>query len=106
MVTHIIVPEGLAYEINNQDRKCYLSDYFEAVLNHVLATVPATEAILIALANQFNCAATEEQYAAEYLLKKRPDLNVAIPSGVWDRPYLDTFDNARLLRTWLQEKGL
>ena len=106
MVDHIVVTEGLAYVEEQGTMKCCLSDYFEAVLDQVIQTVPANESVFISLANHFGCKLSEEEYATEYLLTKRPDLKVYVPSDVRDRAYLDTFDNARLLRTWLQKQGL
>jgi len=106
MVDHIVVTEGLAYVEEQGTMKCCLSDYFEAVLDRVIQTVPANELVFISPANHFGCKLSEEEYATEYLLTKRPDLKVYVPSDVRDRAYLDTFDNARLLRTWLQKQGL
>jgi len=106
MTAHIIVPEGLAFVEEQGNKRCGLSDYFEAVLNRIVETVPSNELIFISPGNYFGCEFSEEDHAARYLLSQRSDLNVGIPSNVRDRNYLDTFDNARLLRAWLQKQGL
>ena len=106
MVAHIVVTEGLAHVEERGRRKCCLSDYFEAVLDRVIQNVPDNESVFISPGNHFGCEFSEEEYAAEYLLSKRPDLNVYVPSNVRDSAYLDTFDNARLLRIGLQKQGL
>lgn len=105
MVAHVVVPEGLAYQAVQEVEQCLLSDYYEAVLSRVIRAVPLNGQVFLAPGNQFTCAAYEELYAAEYLLSKRPDLDVILPVGISDRTYLDTLDNAKLLRTWLQKEG-
>lgn len=102
MITHVVVPEGLAVQ---QKGQCVLSNYYEAVLTRVISDVPLNGQVFLAPGNRFNCATYEELYAAEYLLSKRPDLNVIVPLVESNRTYLDTFDNAKLLRTWLQKEG-
>lgn len=106
MVAHIVIPEGLVSEDNTPEETYFLSDYFEAVLQKIIREVPETDPVYISPANAFGCAASEEEYAAQYLQKKRPELNVKYPINIRDRPYLDTFDNARLLRKWLEQENL
>ncbi len=105
-IAHVVVSEGLAFEWVNGHQQWGLSDYFEAVLNQVVQQVPDGQAVYLTPANAFGCAFTEEEYASQYLMQKRPDLKVYLPVGVSDRLYLDTFDNARLLGQWLQQQGL
>jgi len=113
-IAHVVVSEGLAFELVQGHQQWGLSDYFEAVLSQVVQRVPDGQAVYLTPANAFGCAFTEEEYAAQYLTQKRPDLKVYLPVGVSDSsrvvqsenpPYLDTFDNARLLRRWLQRQG-
>lgn len=106
MVSHIVVTEGLAYVVEPGRKKCCLSDYLEAVLDRLIKTVPANESVFISPGNSFGCEFSEEEYAVQYLLSQRPNLNVFVLFNVRDRAYLDTFDNARLLRVWLQKQGL
>lgn len=106
MVAHIVVPEGLAAEDNTPNETFFLSDYFEAVLQRIIQEVPATEPVYISPGNPFIHAASEEEYAAQYLQHQRPELQVNYPVNIRDRPYLDTFDNARVLRKWLEQEGL
>ena len=106
MVAHIVVSEGLAYIEEQEKQNCCLSDYFQAVLDRVIETVPSSESVFVSHANNFGCEFSEDKYAAEYLANKRPDLKVYVPLDVRDRPYLDTFDNARLLRLWLEKQDL
>ncbi len=105
MIVHIVVPEGLAIETDKESGQCFLSDYYEAVLTQVIDAVPPNGQVFLAPGNRFNYPAPEEQYAAEYLMSKRPDLNVFVVSGISERAYLDTFDNAKILRVWLQKQG-
>ncbi|MBW4633809.1 MAG: hypothetical protein KME30_18480 [Iphinoe sp. HA4291-MV1] len=104
MIAHIVVPEGLA-QTNEKSEQCLLSDYYEALLTQVIHTVPLNGQVFLAPGNRFNYPASEEQYAAEYLMSKRPDLNVFVPPDISHPTYLDTFDNAIILRTWLQKQG-
>jgi hypothetical protein len=105
-VAHVVVPEGLACIEINGIKQWGLSDYFEAVLDQVIRRVPVNEPVFLAPANTFGCESTEEEYAAQYLASKRPELKLFVPLKMGDRSYLDTFDNARLLRSWLQRQKL
>ncbi|MGH7998800.1 MAG: hypothetical protein ACREPR_05070 [Brasilonema sp.] len=104
MIAHIVVPEGLAIATDKESGQCLLSDYYEAVLTQVIHSVTLNGQVFLAPGNRFDYPASEEQYAAEYLLSKRPDLNIFVVSGISYRTYLDTFDNANILRTWLQKQ--
>ena len=106
LVAHVVVPEGLAYSEDNGVKQWSLSDYFEAVLDQVIQRVPAHGTVFLSPGNTFGCESTEEEYAAQYLASKRPELKVFVPLKMGDRSYLDTFDNARLLRSWLQTQKL
>ncbi|MCF3608972.1 YdcF family protein [Planktothrix agardhii 1033] len=103
MVSHIVVTEGLVFR-EDFAQNYFLSNYFEEVLKLVLKQVSETEKVYISPGNCFDCPESEEQYAAKYLLHYRPELQVFVPENVKDRPYLDTFDNARLLRKWLEQQ--
>ncbi|CAD5954045.1 hypothetical protein PCC9214_02743 [Planktothrix tepida] len=103
MVSHIVVTEGLVYR-EDFAQYYFLSNYFEAVLQQVLKQVSVEEKVFISPGNSFDCPESEEQCAAKYLLHYRPELQVIVPENVKDRPYLDTFDNARLLRKWLEQQ--
>ncbi|NJR74160.1 MAG: YdcF family protein [Scytonema sp. CRU_2_7] len=105
MIAHVVVPEGLAIATDKESGQCLLSDYYEAVLTQVIHSVPLNGQVFLAPGNRFDYPASEEQYAAEYLMSKRPDLNIFVPSDISHPTYLDTFDNAIILRTWLQKQG-
>jgi hypothetical protein len=102
---HIIVPEGLACEPGEPEAACLLSDYYEAVLQRVVREAPNRAIVYVSPANTFGCPLSEEEYGARYLNRERSDLRVEIPTYVRDRLYLDTFDNARVLREWLEGEG-
>ena len=106
MKTHIIVPEGLAATDFYPEETFYLSDYFEAVLQQVLKAATSDDTIIITPGNAFGYPNSEEEYATQYLQKNQPKLTIKIISNLKDRPYLDTFDNARLLRKYLQQQQL
>lgn len=104
MKTHIIVPEGLAATDYQPEKIFYLSDYFEAVLQQVLKTASSTDLVIITPGNSFGYPHSEEEYASLYLQQRNPELNVITISKPKNSPYLDTFDNARLLRQYLQQQ--
>jgi hypothetical protein len=104
MVSHIVVTEGLVFR-EDFAQNYFLSNYFEEVLKLVLKQVSETEKVYISPGNCFDCPESEEDYAAKYLINHRPELRVFVPKIIKDRPYLDTFDNARLLRKWLETEG-
>jgi Uncharacterized conserved protein len=104
MVSHVVVTEGLVFR-EDLAQHYFLSNYFEAVLKQVLKQVSETEKVYISPGNCFDCPESEEDYAAKYLINSRPQLQVFVPKNIKDRPYLDTFDNARLLRKWLEKQG-
>jgi len=103
MVSHIVVTEGLVFR-EDLAQHYFLSNYFEAVLKQVLNHASENEKVYISPGNSFECPEPEEQCAAKYLLHYRPELQVFVPENVKDCPYLDTFDNARLLRKWLEQQ--
>ncbi|VXD20992.1 YdcF family protein [Planktothrix paucivesiculata] len=104
MVSHVVVTEGLVFR-EELAQYYFLSNYFEAVLKQVLKQVSEHETIYISPGNCFGCPESEEDYAAKYLINHRPELQVFVPKNIKDRPYLDTFDNARLLRKCLETEG-
>ncbi len=106
MNTHIIVPEGLAATDSHPEETFYLSDYFEAVLQQVLKAASPTDSIMMTPGNSFGYPNSEEEYATLYLKKRQPELQIETISKIKDHPYLDTFDNARLLRQYLQQQDI
>ncbi len=106
MTTHIIIPEGLAASDNHPEETFYLSDYFEAVLQAVLKAASPTDLIIITPGNYFSYPHSEEEYASLYLKQRKPELNIIIVSKAKDNSYLDTFDNAYLLRQYLPQQKL
>ena len=103
MVTHIVVTEGLVFREEYAEHY-FLSNHFEAVLKEVINRVKDNEKVFISPGNPFDCPLSEEDYAAQYLRFHRQELTVIVPKIVRNG-YLDTFDNARLLRQWLEEQG-
>ena len=105
MVARVVVPEGLAHKRDGKMQECLLSDHYEAVLERVIRDVPPNGEVFLAPGNPFGCEVSEEVFAADYLKNKRPDLKAIVPSDVSHDKYLDTFDNAKILRSWLQNQG-
>jgi len=103
MADYIIVTEGLTVA-ESPDAVDNLSDYFEAVVRRVAAEAEPNGSVFVSPGNPFGHSKSEEDYAAEFLQKIRPDLQVFVPQNVRDRTYLDTFDNARVLRMWLKRE--
>lgn len=106
MTTHIIVPEGLAASDSYLEETFYLSDYFEAVLQQILQVATSTDLIILTSGNSFGYPSSEEEYASLYLKHRNPELKVIVVSHIKERLYLDTFDNARLLRSYLQQQDI
>lgn len=105
MADYIVVTEGLIAPETATASSSNLSDYFEAVLRQVAMDSQKSDRIFISPGNSFNHPKYEEEYAAEFLQAIRPDLQVLVPKNVRDLPYLDTFDNARLLQKWLKQRN-
>lgn len=103
MADYIIVTEGLT-AAESPEAVENLSDYFEAVVRRVAAEAEPDGRVFLSPGNPFGHSKSEEDYAAEFLQKLRPDLRIFVPQNVRDRPYLDTFDNARVLRIWLKRE--
>ena len=103
MADLIIVTEGLT-ATESLEAVENLSDYFEAVVRRVAAEAESGDRVFVSPGNPFGHSKSEEDYAAEFLQKLRPDLQVFIPENVRDKTYLDTFDNARVLRMWLKRE--
>lgn len=104
MVDHIVVTEGLVFREEYAD-DYFLSNHFEAVLKEVINRVKPDEKVFISPGNPFECPLSEEDYAEQYLRFYRPELTIIVPKNVRMGNYLDTFDNAKLLRTWLEQQG-
>lgn len=112
---HIVVPEGLARPPGPRRGRAdearppsLLSDYYLAAVEAVARLAPLGAEVLMAPGNAFGARRSEEQTAARVLRRCRGDLRVRVAAAV--RPpggsrYLDTFDNALLLRRWLARRG-
>lgn len=103
MADYIIVTEGLTATeataaVDN------LSPYFKAVICQLAADAEPNSRVFVAPGNPFGHSQSEEDYAGEFLQQLRPDLQVLVPQNVRDKTYLDTFDNARVLRYWLKQE--
>ena len=96
----VIVPDGLAAK----DRAALPqpSFAFRAVLDAALAR-PASDILILAPANTFGAAKTEEEVAEDYL-KERGRGGVLRPPVVGGG-YVDTRGNAFHLRRWLESQG-
>ncbi|MGC9526346.1 MAG: YdcF family protein [Limnospira sp.] len=105
MADYMIVTEGLT-ATESPEAVENLSDYFEAVVRRVAADAETGDRVFVSPGNSFGHSKSEEDYAAEFLQKLRPDLQIFVPANVRDRTYLDTFDNARVLRIGLQREKL
>jgi hypothetical protein len=103
MAVHVVVPEGLGYRPAGDD--LVLSAYFQAVLESVARVAKPGDRVYMSPGNPFGGAVSEEVMAADILLGMRPDLDVVVPERRGYHRYLDTLDNARELRRWLQGRG-
>jgi hypothetical protein len=93
---HVVVPEGLN-RLDSSDQ--LLSDYYEACLRRVAEMAAAGETVYFAPGNAFGHAQVEDEIAAVFLRQLRSDLMTHVVADA--RPgYLDTLDNAVLLRAW------
>jgi hypothetical protein len=93
---HIVIPEGL----NRLDCAGQpLSDYSEACLRRVAEMAADGDAVCLAPGNAFGHPQPEDEIAAAFLQRLRPDL-VTRQVGGTRRGYLDTLDNAVRLREW------
>lgn len=93
---HIVIPEGL----NRLDCASQpLSDYSEACLRRLAELTANGEAVYLAPGNAFGHAHPEDEIAAGFLQRLRPDLRTQ-HVGLARRGYLDTLDNAVWLREW------
>ena len=102
LVPVVVVPDGLvADEMGRGTSRP--SFVFRAVLDTVVKRYPEN-LVLVAPANNFNGPISEEEAGRRYLLE-RGCRKVLAPTrrGSPSRNYIDTRDNAKLLREWLEE---
>lgn len=99
----VVVPEGLA---RDKEGRYYPSDYYMAALDLAMDCAGAEGEIYLAPANSFGAHQTEEYFGYDYLMSKGCRCRVwGLGSGVQGEGYLDTLDNAKYLKKYLQEKG-
>ncbi len=102
--TLIVVTEGLAPG-GDHGEVCRLSDHFQAVLDRLVQDASSGDTVFVAPGNRFGCDYSEEEFALAYLSVRRKDICSASPPPTSKCGYVDTFDNARLLRFWLEAEG-
>jgi hypothetical protein len=98
---HVVVPEGLA----NSTDGAALSAPFQAVVALVARIAADGDTVYMSPGNRFGGPVPEEVLAADILRDMRPGLWVVTPTPAPGTRYLDTLDNARELRRWLEAKG-
>lgn len=99
-VAHIVVPEGL----NRPGAGGELSRAYEACLRQAAAVAAAGEVVYMAPGNAFGHARLEDEIGAAFLAALRPDVVIRTVDAPRDR-YLDTLDNAVVLRRWAEQRG-
>jgi hypothetical protein len=103
MRTFIVVPEGLALD----SRGAYhASDHYLAALDLVMEFSSPSDTIYLAPANRFGAHQAEDLFARDYLLSRHCPAQVEVISPeIPRRGYLDTLDNAHVLKMDLMRKG-
>ncbi|MBU3563632.1 YdcF family protein [Polynucleobacter sp. Tro8-14-1] len=98
----IVVPDGLAYDLERRKAMPKPSFVFRAVLDEVVKNF-RDQKIILAPANFFGGDVSEQEAACKYLLKNQVE-SISFPTSV--ERYIDTRANAALLRIWLEENGM
>lgn len=101
-MVHVVVPEGLG---RGPEGGLVLSAHFQAVVDRVARRASAGDTVYMSPGNPFGGETPEHLLAAAALSAARPDLDVQAPDTSHLGRYLDTLDNARVLRIWLQDRG-
>jgi len=99
---YIIIPEGLAVAKNGKVLP-FPSFVFRQVIDFTINLVTEKDSLYIAPANHFGSEISEQEAAFNYFKKKGTKCNIIwfkIPSS----KYIDTFDNAYYLKSFLKEK--
>jgi hypothetical protein len=103
MRTFIVVPEGLAIDRRGA---YHASDHYLAALDLVMEFSSPSDTIYLAPANRFGAHQAEELFARDYLHKRHCPAQVEVLSPEIPRQgYLDTLDNAHVLKMDLIRKG-
>jgi hypothetical protein len=103
MRTFIVVPEGLAVDSQGV---YHASDHYKAALDLVMELSGPPDTIYLAPANSFGAHQEEDLFARDYLRSGGCVAEVQVISHDIPRQgYLDTLDNARLLKKDLICKG-
>lgn len=98
----IVVPEGVAV---TRTGDFVLSEHYISVIEAVANDVRPEEAIYLAPGNRFGGDTREDVMAASCLSHLTVGAVVTVPEEDLPRRYLDTSDNAVLLRRWLAKRG-
>ena len=103
MGTFIVVPEGLAVDNHGA---YHASDHYLAALDLVREISGPLDTIYLAPANSFGAHQEEDLFARDYLRSRDCAAEVEVISHeIQRRGYLDTLDNADLLKQDLLRKG-
>lgn len=99
MKTYIIVPEGLSTDSKG---KYFASDFYIGVLDKLLEVCSPGDRVYLAPANNFGAHQPEDYFAYDYLIEKKCIIHPeVIDKAIMREDYLDTLDNAILLRKHL-----
>jgi hypothetical protein len=103
MKTWILVPEGLATDVQGNFA---VSDYYKAVLDLFVQLRKPGDRAFLAPANSFGAARPEDHFGFQYLKERQVTDGVEIIGDDIPRVgYLDTLDNALLVKRHLTETG-
>jgi hypothetical protein len=99
-MNYIVIPEGLAGDGRGRPLGAP-SFVYRQVLDYVLERYAEGDTVYLAPANTYD-GKTEHELAFRYLKAKNSGCHVRVPSATYEK-YVDTRDNARLLRAFLGE---
>jgi uncharacterized SAM-binding protein YcdF (DUF218 family) len=105
----VVVPESLSVDEAGRPTGKPSFAYCQ-VLDYVIRTAAADDRVVLAPANSFGGSITEERAAYEYLAERRPLFEllcpgINLPSLPRQERYVDTWGNARLLRSVFDIRG-
>lgn len=103
MRTFIVVPEGLAVDRRGA---YHASDHYQAALDLAMELSSSSDTIYLAPANRFGAHQEEDLFGRDYLQSMNCAAQVELVSPeIPRRGYLDTLDNAHVLKMDLMQKG-
>jgi hypothetical protein len=100
---YVVIPEGLAVD---GEGRYFASDYYMAALDIVIACCKPGDRVYLAPANNFGADQPEDYFGRHYLRERGCAGELVVIDGqIERRGYLDTLDNAVVLRRHLRQRG-